>query len=241
MSSPVVGTYNSNQVAASGSLGISLTNAPSAGGIVVVLVSAWWGAGGGTWGMTASGGSGVTITKRYDQYGTTDNVYGELIWTMEYSSAPSSVTVARSGSFGGNDPYISGVAVNVSGQAASYFDVAGGSDGYGGSVVATGMPDTTDDSDLILGVMTHGTGGAFTITPGAGWTEIALIDPSNSTQTVGVIWRAPGAAGTYDPTWSMTPDDHWRAAGIAIKGTSGGGSSFVSLTMPPMRPTGRAR
>lgn len=235
MSAPAVVSYNSAQVADSDTLVITLTNAPSAGGIVVVLVSAYWGDGNGAWGMTASGGSGVTITKQYDQFGTTAGSYGQLIWTVEYSTAPTSVTINRA-AVSSINPYISAVAVNVSGQAASYLDGVGGSSGSSGAVVvATGMPDTTDASDLILGVMTHGLVGAFTITPGAGWTEIALIDPSNSTQTVGVIWRAPGAAGTYDPTWSISPADDWRAAGISIKGASGGPPPSKSLPPRPRR------
>lgn len=247
MTAPVVGTKNDGQTGGSNQLAITLTNAPSAGGMAVILCGIYTG---NTFVADAvsasySGGSGVTITKQYDGVGTANQAVGVIIWTVEYTTAPTSVTISRSGTFGGDLPYISASVVNITGQNASFLDGCSGSTGSSATPVATALPDLTDASDLVLGCMTRNSADGTTVSPGSGWTEITEIDEGNATsQTLSVIQRTPGATGSYDPTWALggSPGtDTWFAAGISIKGTSGGGSSFASLTMPPMRPTGRAR
>ena len=62
MAAPTVGTYNTISEGPPNTddgSAITLTNAPSAGGIVVVLSAAYSGTGGGTWSCTQSGGTGA--------------------------------------------------------------------------------------------------------------------------------------------------------------------------------------
>jgi hypothetical protein len=237
MTSPTVGTKNENSAAASFSCTVTLTNAPSAGGIVVVLAAIYAGSGGGTWSCTNSGGTGVTITTRYDPAGSTDGYIGVLIYTVEYSTAPTSITVGRSGSHA-DAPYMSVCCVNVSGQSASYLDGCNGSTGVSSTPVATALPDLTDASDLVIGVMTRTDADGTTMSPGTNWTQITEIDEANATyQALNAIQRTPGATGSYDPTWALggSPGTGaWRAAGISIKGASGGGGT-IKRWVPQMQ------
>lgn len=222
MSAPVLGTKNENS-AIGRTCVVTLTNAPSAGGIVVVTGGIYTGlSGGGAWTCTASGGSGVTITERYNPLGTADNIVGVPFWTVEYTTAPSSLTVQRGGA--GLDPYMSICCMNVSGQDASYFMDANGSSGSGTSPVATALADLTDADALVIGGMTRFTADGTVISPASGWTQVTKMDESNATyQTLIVNQRTPGATGSYDPAWTMTGADSWWAAGISIKGAAGGG------------------
>lgn len=234
MTAPVVGTKNDGQTSGSNPLSITLTNAPSAGGLAVILCGIYTGNTGGADSVSAtySGGSGVTVTKQYDGVGTANQVTGVLIWTVEYTTAPTSVTISRSGTFGGDPPYISASVVNITGQNASFLDGCNGSTGSSATPVATALPDLTDASDLVLGCMTRNSSDGTTVSAGTGWTETTEIDETNATYvTLNVIQRTPGATGSYDPTWSLggSPGtDTWFAAGISIKGTGGGGGGGVA-------------
>ncbi len=239
MAAPVIHSRNDFQVANDGdnSYVFSLTNAPQAGGIVVVLASVYPGTGAVAVDLAATGGSGITITNRADTIGAVADQTGVLIWTVEYSSAPTSLEIKKASGAG---MYASGSALNITGQAASYFDVSGASTGTSTSPTATAMGDLTDSTDLVLGVMSRdATSG--TISAGTNWTEVVEIDETNTTyQACNIVQRTPGATGAYDPTWALSASDGWYAAGIAIKGTSSGTSittGLGQLTLTGLAPT----
>jgi hypothetical protein len=221
MTSPVVGTKNDGQINSGSTATITLTNAPSAGGIVVVTAALFSGDSTAGPSCSATGGSGIVITERVDTIGTSSFTLGVAIWTVEYSSAPSSLTIGFVGATG----VFAGIScINVTDQNATYFDVAGSGSGTSTTPVATGMGDLTDATDLVIGCMTRG-GTTGTIDPAANWTQIVEIDEANTIQTLNSIQRTPGSTGAFDPAWTISGSDTWVAGGLAIKGTAGGGGS----------------
>lgn len=227
MASPTLDSINSNQGAAVSGVSVTLTNAPTAGGIVVVIASVFSGTGGGTWSCTNTGGTGITITERLNALGTANNTTGILIYTVEYSSAPTALSVDRSGSSG--SLFMAVCCSNVSGQIASYLDVVSTqTSGTSTACVDTNLPNLTDSTSLVIGGMTrNGTTG--TISPDAPWSQVVEIDESNATyQTLNVAKNAPGSTGAHDPAWTLTSSDTWTAGSIAIKGSSGGGGTYAT-------------
>lgn len=224
MAAPVIHSRNDNQGSTVGYLDVTLTNAPQSGGLLVVTGGIFLGSSNAADGITlqVTGGSSISTTERANSVGTTGNSVGVVIFTVEYATAPTSVRVLNNVSATGC--YMSVSCLNITGQAGSYFDVAGVSTGTSTSPVATAMGDLTDATDLVIGAMTRG-GVSGTIAPATNWTEVVELSEDNAIQTLSVIQRTPGATGAYDPAWTISSSDDWEAAGIAIKGTASGGTA----------------
>lgn len=241
MAAPSIASYNPGSSNGSNTIGITLTNTPPAGGLIVVLIGGYLDASGGsgTISVSATGGTGVTITERTNPAEGSGAKTG--IWTIEYTTPPTALTVGLS-SPPGSAWYGHAVAVNVTGQDASYFDGASATPDAGTSTApaATGMPDLTDATDLVLGVMTRD-GSTIVGGPGTNWTELHEVDEDNDPGYLSVIYRTPGATGSFDPTWALASSVAWYAAGIAIKGTAGGDPppADAYVTLPPLAPPRR--
>lgn len=229
MPAPTAGTTNLGQANNATACTITLTNAPSAGGMVLVLCSLFSGSNGTAFSCTASGGTGVSITKEVDTVGTSVNTIGLMAFTVSYTTAPTSLSI---GNGGVGTFFMTARAINITGQNAVMVDVKSSTATTANdrSPVATSLPDLVDSTDLVFGWMTISAGG-ITITPNdANWPQFSEDDEANTIQTLSIISRTPGATGAFDPNWgtnSLNTADTWFAAGIAIKGTSGGGSGNV--------------
>ena len=229
MAAPVVDSINSGTSNGATTIVITLTNTPPAGGVIAVLSGFFIGAGGsGDVGCVATGGTGVTVTTRLDPNESPSQTIG--IWTVEYTTPPTVLTIGKSTPVG-NQIFGHAVAVNATGQTASYFDVVNAAVTTGTSTTptATGLPDLTDATDLVLGVMIRDGATVITGAPGTNWDEVFEADEDNDPEYISVISRAPGATGAFDPTWTLGSSETWYAAGIAIKGTASGGSRPVKM------------
>lgn len=229
MPAPSIASYNSGTANGATTIGVTLTNTPPAGGVIVVLLGAYLDASGGSGnvGVSATGGTGLTITERTNPPETSGFSLG--IWTIEYTTPPTALTLGRS-SPPGSTWYGHAVAVNVTGQDASYFDVASATQSTGTSTApSANIADLTDSTDLVLGIMCRD-GGSFAGGPATNWTELFEADEDNDPAYTSVIYRTPGATGSYDPAWTLASSVAWYAAGIAIKGTAGGATSRVAAS-----------
>lgn len=235
MPAPSIASYNTGTANGATTIGVTLTNTPPASGVIVVLLGAYLDASGGAGnvGVSATGGTGLTITERTNPPETSGFSLG--IWTIEYTTPPTALTLGRS-SPPGSTWYGHAVAVNVTGQDASYFDVASATQSTGTSTApaASGLPDLTDANDLVLGIMCRD-GGSFAGGPATNWTELFEADEDNDPAYTSVIYRTPGATGSYDPAWTLASSVAWYAAGIAIKGTAGGGGGSIKRWPPQMQ------
>jgi len=224
MASPVIASYNTASSNGSDTLSITLTNTPPAGGVIVVFLGAYIDAGGlGEIGIYTTGGTGLTITEHVDP--TEVEGFTTGMWVIEYSTPPTALAI-RKVTPTGDLIYGHGVAVNVTGQHATYLDVASAtlSTGTSTTPTATTLPDLTDATSLVIGMMNRD-GGNIVGGPGTDWNQLYEADEDNDPSYISVIYRTPESTGAYDPTWTLASSAPWFAVGIAIKGTAGGGGA----------------
>lgn len=194
---------------------LTLGTLPAVGNLLVVCVSSYSFV---TGDVTVADNQGNVYTKRAS---VGANTYAAIsIWTapVTTSGGTFTVTITMPSTGASNEQFSSAIAIEVSGQAASFLDAYGASTGTGTAAAATAMGDLTVSNDLVVGAMTR-VGQSGTIAPNAGWTQIAEIDEANAaTFCLNAAYRAPGASGSYDPAWTLSSSDEWLATGIAIKG-----------------------
>lgn len=237
MAAPVIASNNAGTP--TGGTGVSsipctLTNTPPGGGILLVVASLFSGNGGVAPILSSTGGTGLTITKRFDSIGAATNTVGLLIWTVEYTTPPTALDVNTAG---GTNLFGCVDSINITGQAAgAYVDVVSATANTAAAasaITASNLPDTTDASDLVVGICTrNATAGTFS--QSGAWAILAKLDEGNTTgQTLIIVDQAPGSAGVFDPAFTLTGGtDDLIAAAIAIKGTAGGDTTPPTLTSP---------
>jgi len=221
VAAPVVVQSNKNQASNHGttSVTVALTGV-STSNLLIAMFGSFRGDTPGTiTGITDNQGN--TWTQRAS---TMPGSFGLAIWTCKPTTG-GSVTVSLNFSGGDANKYSSLSVYEVSGVHTDVIDGTPATSTGTSTAPVANIPDTATTTDLVFGVMTCTN--TNTATAGSGWT-LGNGYNDNDVQMTSVLLRTTSSAGAFDPTWGLGSSDTWYAAGIALKGITGGGGSSIA-------------
>lgn len=142
------------------------------------------------------------------------------IWVAKVDSSGGTHTVTAT--YGGDAPsHVCSMAVTrISGQSDDPVGVVGtGTNTNATPVASVGVRDQA--GELVVGCVSSANAGSVTITPDAGWTELAEVDETEinaAKRSLNVISQSFTDPGLANPSWTLSASKKWVACGVAIRG-----------------------
>lgn len=142
------------------------------------------------------------------------------IWTAKVEASGGTHTVTAT--YGGDAPsHVASLAVTrISGQSDTPVGVVGnGTNTSATPVASVGIRDQAGET--VIGCVSSANAGSVTITPDAGWTELAEVDETEinaAKRSLNVISQAFTDPGLSNPSWTLSASKKWVACGVAVRG-----------------------